>query len=827
MPDTQNTIKEYARLHGLYRKAVLSYTGTSTQTSNLLEYGAQLETLVVAYANASGINDFSRAEFELAGQVPLNIDFSYWDGFNKAVTSLTSEFSAIYRDSGLAGLLDDLKARGVIVNPARLPIIPPAEGEVITGSGKGVNIEFEPRLVWIIEALLKESIASDHIFIEPGIPANGTVRKEPYILINLPGYGQDGRQIALCNQKGEVTFISDHIYAPEFYARHTKQELKALPGIRPVILRDRETWEETILTFLKDGLAPGDVTTPDIQISARRQRDQRIRLTQAMIFQKALHSSLNLSDPYYQCFPSSGCTEPIEGWKGWRWHDVDSTFARDLKGLPGVIRAEIIEQSKKWFEQNTGYPKDDQPPKDATLPDYPEATFGHIDKCYKNMHGKGKTSLWRLLTQAGVIYSVYISPAEMTPSRILSKVLELSLDQTSLFHKRFPSAQFREEVSGWRDWDWTMIDSHAAHNLGVQGLSDLIRNEIARQTQKWFEQHKDHARNQEPPAGARLPDYPDISFGHIDTCYRNMPSKGRTSLWRVLVQTGVIEGTYISSDEMTRERILEKVLKLSLDETGSLYKRFPGVQSKEQVPGWREWSWQAVGTHAIHALAETGLAGTIRSGVIEQARKWLEANKNYQPTQDLPADAELPDYPGVTFGHVDTCFKNNPTSGRNSLWLVLVQAGIIQGTYIKPEEMTRDRIFSKIVELSQNPENPLYERFPVSETKGEIPGWKGWGWRAIYVLARDMLGTNGLSGLISGGIADQTQKWFQRNKNHPHNQMPPMDAELPDYPGVTFSHIAKCYSNARGCRKTSLQDILLESGVLCSIEGRGVVREPG
>ncbi len=494
-----------------FDELVRSFNGSSAQTDMLLDLGAQLE----------------------------DIGYDSYGGLTKAIDNLTQGFNAAYQAGGMNNLLDSLKEKGIIVNPARLPIIPPGEGEIKTGSGNGVTIRKEDRLEWVIDALLRDDITTDQFFIEPGLPIPGAFRKEPYFLINLPGFGEEGRQIGVCNLYGAVTFVSDHIYAPEFYAQYSIEEVKALPGFDSFKLNDREKWRNQLIDFVRKGLEPKDIQTPDIQKASQKLRSNRLHLTPGMVFEKMLEEAMPDREG---SFPSSDSKEDIIGWKDWNWGALNQHVNNNLpyKGIASLRDAQICEQAKIWLEQHSDHPRDEVPPLATPLPDYPHVTFGVIDDALQNMRNKRKVSLWRVLVSGDdpVIMGEYLEAADMTSSMIFKKMLEKAMPDRE---GSFPSSDSKEDVIGWKEWNWEAIRSHAKNKLSYSGIASLRDAQICKQVKIWLDQRPDHPRDEVPPLEAPLPDYPHVTFGVIDDALQNMKGSGKTSLWRVLSTEGIVQ----------------------------------------------------------------------------------------------------------------------------------------------------------------------------------------------------------------------------------------------------------------------------------------------
>ncbi|MBN8550914.1 MAG: hypothetical protein J0M12_16495, partial [Deltaproteobacteria bacterium] len=124
---------------------------------------------------------------------------------------------------------------------------------ICRGDGEGVPPpQYQPRVEQLILELQSCGIYKEDLIVRVGSVRANMIRTLPYIIIEIPGID---REIAVCNQIGEVTFIARTIFGPNFYTSHTKSELKENPRISSVAYRDRSTWISEIKDLL---FVPGD-----------------------------------------------------------------------------------------------------------------------------------------------------------------------------------------------------------------------------------------------------------------------------------------------------------------------------------------------------------------------------------------------------------------------------------------------------------------------------------------------------------------------------------------------------------------------------------------
>ncbi|MSR87343.1 hypothetical protein EXS70_04205 [Candidatus Peribacteria bacterium] len=128
-------------------------------------------------------------------------------------------------------------------------LVPPGEQEVQKGDGGGEwkKLEFEPRLQHLIQALQQNNIFTDDLIITKGILRPNMMRKEGYVLVEIP---RIGREVLVCNQVGEATFVSSRRLGIQTYTRSTKHELEQIEGVERVVSPGIEGWAQEVMTSL-------------------------------------------------------------------------------------------------------------------------------------------------------------------------------------------------------------------------------------------------------------------------------------------------------------------------------------------------------------------------------------------------------------------------------------------------------------------------------------------------------------------------------------------------------------------------------------------------
>lgn len=119
-----------------------------------------------------------------------------------------------------------------------LPSIPNLEIEKGWGAGTFKKRGRIDRRYFLYQ-LLREENLDDDIIDTAGINTSNMMRKESYHLVEIP---QIERQVLVCDEEGEATFVSEEKRPIHFYLENDKRTLMETPGMSRVIFRDLEQW---------------------------------------------------------------------------------------------------------------------------------------------------------------------------------------------------------------------------------------------------------------------------------------------------------------------------------------------------------------------------------------------------------------------------------------------------------------------------------------------------------------------------------------------------------------------------------------------------------
>lgn len=273
------------------------------------------DAMETAFARAAGITD--RA---------VTIADILEDASDRYYNSLTHQNSF---DSTLSRLAQG----GAAVIHTGTVLIPPGEGQIEEPLSETPH-EFarveQPRLSWLIEGLSKIGIYTDDILLHVSKVDPNMVRNKPYVVVEIPRLN---KQIAVCDLKGEITFVSSEILDPALFEKCNKLLLKSLPQIKAVRFTTPDDWAQKINGLLTSDGVQKPAPKKDITAYAAKPPRRPFYYTEEMIIEtaKAFHARTGQ-------WPSqlSGLIEDAPLADGKRnWRSVDAALREGFNGLPG------------------------------------------------------------------------------------------------------------------------------------------------------------------------------------------------------------------------------------------------------------------------------------------------------------------------------------------------------------------------------------------------------------------------------------------------------------------------------------------------------------
>jgi hypothetical protein len=543
-------------------------------------------------------------------------------------------------------------------------------------------------------------------------------------------------------------------------------------------------------------------------------------LTSDRIFEQALQASLK-QKPIKFVHQRSG---DIEEWPGWTWQLINEKYLKNnsvYDGLHHLIRSKLCHQARLWLTSEEGEKWTEKSPDsidyDASLPDYPGVTFKICDTMLQNMAGKAQTSLQRLLLEDKVLSGLVIDADSLTDEVIFVKILEtMRIDPESL---RFPTRYDEGEISGWPGWNWMKVEHQIKKRGQYRDLADFTSSKIIEQTQKWRNspENKKWLKQSFPciDENAVFPDYPEINFAMCNAALQHPSKKPKMTIDLLLLEKNIVSGILLKTDDLTPDLVFEKMLEQQAADKKA-GKIFQASERDRPVLGWPGWKWSGI-YHYVHTRTEyKNLPNLYIDKVGDQATLWLESEegkkwKELNLTKFINMKARLPASPRIKFQDCDEFLFQ---SRRMTLEKALLEKNIIEGKQlVNPETLGEKEIFAKVL-------GKLQEKKPqfVTADSGPIDGWQDWTWRKMNRHVSENLDYDSLSHFIRHHVCRQVNLWKEsaegkqwkvRNKN----QFIDYEANLPEYPGFTFSQCDAGYKNMKGAAVSTLEKVYTDKNI--------------
>jgi hypothetical protein len=124
----------------------------------------------------------------------------------------------------------------------------PMENAITKGNSENeFRSEFAPKTKELISALLTMGVYADDLFIYRGDVHHGMIRQIPYTLIDIPRLS---KQIAICDEIGQICFVSQTIRPFSFWTVSSKEMLKADSDIQDIRYDRQRNWLNAIRNLL-------------------------------------------------------------------------------------------------------------------------------------------------------------------------------------------------------------------------------------------------------------------------------------------------------------------------------------------------------------------------------------------------------------------------------------------------------------------------------------------------------------------------------------------------------------------------------------------------
>ncbi|HEY8963138.1 MAG TPA: hypothetical protein VIN59_01615 [Alphaproteobacteria bacterium] len=501
------------------------YRGLLTQAFNAASsFVGSEETYEHLMASLISVETFVRTRNDGKIDETLEANFAKQAGFTNqqfyTVSGLLGHasnqvYGMLARLKDLKDVLNALRIGGAHIDYSEMVYVLTDE-PFITGEEKSERTpqEFvkQPRLAILVKELQTIGIYTDDLLIRVGKVFEDKIRKLPYIIVEIPRLG---KQVAVCDQYGETTFVSQNILEPYVWASYTKKQLKGLQGVQTVSYTD--SWPFRICNLLAHGT---DAMTSassthfqkvDVGEYERNRKKPRMELNEDIILNHAL-----LYLKKYQEWPTISRETPVEGFSSEKWQNWNSALSLGTRGLPGqnsltrLIKNFIIREAKEFKEKHGYLPLQHAGP----LVSRPDITWELISKASS---GTGRDNLHKIYTNAGLFKKRRVGKKEvqkfnfLTPEIIMQHALA-KLDETWLW----PDETMGETIPGVYQDSWAIWA--AALWLGTRGLPGntflwkTIWDWVADNALQ-FHEREGHLPN---PGSGAVAGYPGISWDIVD-----------------------------------------------------------------------------------------------------------------------------------------------------------------------------------------------------------------------------------------------------------------------------------------------------------------------
>jgi hypothetical protein len=146
-------------------------------------------------------------------------------------------------------------------------ILPPDYERAGITPGKGGGVEdprFQERIRQLLLLLEQNGIYSDDIVLIRGKVTDNMMRKESYVIVEIPKLN---REILICDQVGEATFVIYGIQGRKHLALKSKDDLQNELGARitKIVYREEAQWEEEVIQTLFKAVDLNELKKVDVR----------------------------------------------------------------------------------------------------------------------------------------------------------------------------------------------------------------------------------------------------------------------------------------------------------------------------------------------------------------------------------------------------------------------------------------------------------------------------------------------------------------------------------------------------------------------------------
>lgn len=523
-------------------------------------------------------------------------------------------------------LLDHLKSLGVAVDLVRRPYVRPEkrdEPPIQAGSGAGFEIKEHKRLALLMAHLHEIGVYPKDIEIHIGTVNEGEMRQAPYILVNIPKLD---RQVAVCDQVGEVTFVARTILPPGLWTTQKKHELEMLPDVTTVIFHhgDEQKWVGAVLNMLGGEWA-----------KAKVRNQHAFALSPEFIMH---HRLLHLRE--HGAWPSQNDpveTVPEETWCAW-----ETAADKGTRGLPegGPTLAEmslrwVVRRAWEYKFYSNGITPDAQSGP-ILGQDAPEGLeWSYVFSALERTNDQSRAVLRDAFVKTGLWNG---AAGDSVPGFVVASALN---------HLATPPHRFATQkmgaIQGAQKRTWSGLDAECRGKYG-QGTTEIFMNWLADRALAWKKIHGKAPDGEDVVIGGS-PEGEHVTWAMVKTAVENGGSYS-VSLWRTsLARKGVIAYT---------SRPAKGDIALSMLHCIADHGAFPSSRSPLPVDGQDTRSW-----NDMDKLCLINHGKTLSSLFCDLLRE--QAAIQMQATGERIVSGALRSYPFITWEEIDAALQSKST----------------------------------------------------------------------------------------------------------------------------------------------------------------------
>ena len=307
-----------------------AYDGSEAGLDKLISALMPFQNYVRSQNECHASSDLERAYAKAAGFGELSTNDLLDEAARNFYTRLrqANEFDTVLSllEKGGAHIIRHTKSM-VLTDDGRLKPAHSDEPEEFEGA------VFQPRLAQLVEYLAEKNIYADDMIVRVEKLDPGMMRKRPYIILEIP---RIQKQIAVCDQLGEITFVADEILPPAAWEGYSKSNLKSLTAINTECYDSAvpANWLERIgVRLFGEGMA--DAPKPkirDLPFEAQKAVGKKSPLSVEIIVEAAVQFHARTSEWPTQLTKERILEGPL---KDMAWSAINAALRVGSRGLPG------------------------------------------------------------------------------------------------------------------------------------------------------------------------------------------------------------------------------------------------------------------------------------------------------------------------------------------------------------------------------------------------------------------------------------------------------------------------------------------------------------